>query len=81
MPPSFSAPNRISSASGFLMLLDDAGERPGAELVVVAPLGQPFIGLRRQLDGDVAVAELSLELEHELLHHLEITSGVSWRRR
>ncbi len=29
-----------------------------------------MIGLRRELDGDVAVAELGLQLEHELLHHL-----------
>src|ERR1700730_1898942 len=52
------------------VLLDDARQRPGAELVVIAPLGEPRRCLRRQLDGDVAVAELRLELEHEFLHHL-----------
>src|SRR5712691_5550682 len=51
-------------------LLDQPRHRPRAHLLVVAVLGQPLAGLFRELDGDVAVAELRLELEHELLHHL-----------
>src|SRR5207344_1614521 len=48
------------------VLLNDARQGPRAELVVIAALGEPLIGLRRELDGDVAVTELRLELEHEL---------------
>src|SRR5690606_39882578 len=53
------------------VLLDHAGQRTGAELVVVTllsqPLGRPF----RELDGDAAICELRLELEDELLDNLE----------
>src|SRR5262245_47460079 len=50
-------------------LLDQAGHRPRPHLLVVAVLDQPLGGVFRQLDGDVAVAELGLELQHELLYH------------
>src|SRR3954451_12955687 len=50
--------------------LDDAGHRPRAHLLVIAVGDQPLAGFFRQLDGDVAVAELRLELHHELLDHL-----------
>ena len=51
------------------VLLDHARHRPRAHLLVVAVVDQPLRGVVRQLDGDVAVGELRLELEHELLHH------------
>ena len=73
MPPPFdSLPNSTSSASGFLsVLLDDAGERPGAEQAVVALLGQPAARAQSdELDEDLAVGELHLELGHELVDHL-----------
>ena len=54
----------------FDVLLDHAGKRTGAELVVIAAFGKPSVRLGRQLDGDVAVAELRFELEHELFDHL-----------
>ena len=52
------------------VLLDDAGHRPRAHLLVIAVVDQPVRGFVRQLDGDIAVGELRLELQHELLHHL-----------
>ena len=51
------------------VLLDHAGHRPRTHLLVVAMLDQPGLGGLRQFDGDVAVGELRLELQHELLHH------------
>src|SRR5262249_6711068 len=49
------------------VLLDQTRHRPRAHLLVIAVLDQPLAGLFRQLDGDVAVAELRLQLEHEFL--------------
>src|SRR5882672_12069231 len=49
------------------VLLDDAAERPRAEQRIVAALGEPFARLGTELDGDVAVGELLLELEDELV--------------
>src|SRR5215211_4931433 len=52
------------------MLLDDPRHRPRAHLLVVAVVHEPFGGFFGELDGDVAVAELRLELQHELLDDL-----------
>src|SRR5581483_3494438 len=61
------------------VLLDHARHRPRAHLLVIAVLDQPGLGRIRQLDGDVAVGELRLELQHELLHdhadHVGIEMG------
>src|SRR5262249_62174925 len=48
-------------------LLDDARERAGAELRIVALRRQPGARLGQQRDRDVALGELSLELQDELL--------------
>jgi hypothetical protein len=53
------------------VLLDHAAQRAGAHLVVVALVGQPFGGGLGQLDGHVAVHQLGLELQDELLDHLQ----------
>ena len=53
------------------VLLDHPAERARAHLVVVALVGQPLGRLGRQLDLDVAVHQLRLELQHELLDHLQ----------
>ena len=52
------------------MLLNDAGERAGAELLVVALLDEPLGRVLRELDRHAAIGELRLELEDELLHDL-----------
>ena len=52
------------------VLLDHPRHRAGAHQLVVAVGDQPAARLLRQLDGDVAVGELGLELQHELLDHL-----------
>src|SRR5204863_3720018 len=57
------------------VLLDDAGEWPGAEQAVVALLGQPAAGTVGKLDEDLAVGQLNLELGHELVHHLAHAFG------
>ncbi len=51
------------------VLLDHPRHRPGAHQLVIAVGDQPLRGLVGQLDGDVAVGELRLELQHELLDH------------
>src|SRR5262249_22567687 len=45
------------------VLLDEARHRPRPHLLVIAVLDQPLGGLFRQLDGDVAIAQLRLQLE------------------
>ena len=69
VPPACSnLPNSNSSASGFFdVLLDHPRQWAGAELLVVARVGQPTRGVFGELDGDAAVGQLRLELEHELL--------------
>ena len=51
------------------VLLDHARHRPRAHLLIVAMADQPGLRRFRQFDGDVAVGELRLELQHELLDH------------
>src|SRR5581483_7688558 len=60
------------------MLLDDARERAGAEELVVALFAEPFARLDIELDRDVAVGELLLELENELVD--DAADGL-WRQR
>jgi hypothetical protein len=64
-------PKSSSSASGFLTyLLDQAGQRPRAIELVVAALGQPFLGRRSDSSMvHVAIRQLGFELHHELLDH------------
>ena len=80
VPPFFSLPNRISSASGFLMMfLDHARQRTRAEGVVIALLAQPARGFRRQIEGHVAVGQLRFQFQHEFLDHP--VDGVAAERR
>src|SRR5512132_283695 len=55
------------------VLLNDAGERPSAEAMIVTLVGQPLTRLVGELDRDLPVGELRLQLHHELvddqLHH------------
>jgi hypothetical protein len=76
VPPCSSWPNRISSVNGFAQLeLHQSAERPRPEHRIEALLGEIRASLRQQLDRDLALAQLGLELEHELvddrLHHVE----------
>ena len=41
------------------MLLDDAAQRAGAHALVIALVGQPVDGLRRQVEGDAALGKLA----------------------
>ena len=52
------------------VLLDDAGQGPGAVELVEAVLGQPVGRLVAGLDGHVAVGQLGFQLQDELLHDL-----------
>ena len=63
------------------VLLDHARHRPRAHLLVIAVLDQPGLGGLGQLDGDVAVGELRLELQHELLDHHADHVGIEMRER
>ena len=51
------------------MLLDYTSHGPSTHEFIVTVRDQPAAGLFRKLDGDIAVAKLRLELEHEFLHH------------
>src|SRR6516165_5549074 len=51
----------------FYLLLDHAGEWAGAEQRIVALLCKPSTRFRVKFDRDVAVGELLLELQHELV--------------
>ena len=50
-------------------LLDDARERPRAEVRVVALLREPAPRLRRELDLDALLTKLGRHLGHELVDH------------
>ena len=52
------------------VLLYDTRKRTRAHLFVVPPPGKPIVGLGREFDCDVAIGQLSLELENELLDNL-----------
>jgi len=81
-PPPFSLPKQHLVRQRLLdVLLDHPGHRPRAHLLVVAMLDQPGLGRLRQFDGDVAVGELRLELQHELLHHHADHIGIEMRER
>src|SRR6266498_2678051 len=62
------------------VLLNEARHRPRPHLLVIAMIDQPLGGLFRQLDGDVAVAELRLELQHEFFDHLGDDLGSEMRK-
>ena len=53
----------------FYLLLDQPGQRAGAEALVVAALGQPGAGPVAERDGDGALGQLGLEFAHEFVHH------------
>jgi hypothetical protein len=55
------------------LLLDQAAHRPRAIELVIALLGQPRLGLVVEADVHIAIGELQLELEDELLDHAAIT--------
>src|SRR5262249_19582490 len=63
------------------VLLDHARHRPRTHLLVIAVLDQPGLGRIRQLDRHVAVGELRLELEDELLDDHADHVGIEVRER
>ena len=56
---------------GFLdLVVDEAGHGAGAELGVVAALGEPAPGRGFELDGDLSLVQLGVELRDELVDDL-----------
>ena len=52
------------------VLLNDAAERTGTELLVITLLADPLERTLGEFDGDAAVGKLGFELEDELLDDL-----------